>query len=98
MQKQSAGAGYQFETELDGDRITLPGEMAAELARATVKKISVRILTKQISDRLHSLNVSESEIDRIGALQLEPRENVLSFLASQGKLAGSRFAKRFPAS
>jgi hypothetical protein len=94
MSKQSSDGTFQFETDFNGELIELPASVVEHLARSGAKKISVRILAKPISDTLTRLGVTEEEIDRIGVRQLEPRENVVRFLASQGALVSSRFAKR----
>jgi hypothetical protein len=94
MSKQTSGHNLQFETDFNGERLELPANIVQALKGFQAKRISVRILAKPISDKLTRLEVTEEEIDRIGALQLEPRENVVEFLASQGSLQTGTFAKR----
>ena len=98
MSKQTGDRIHQFETLFNGERIELPKSVVDKLANSGAKKISVRILSKPISDTLNRLGIMEDEIDGIGSLQLEPRENVLSFLASQGVLSYGGFAKRYASS
>lgn len=75
----------EFEGVLEQDgTITVPPEIAERFSDA---KLHVRIEKKEINDRLKKNNVTEEEIERISALQIESREQVVKFLLSQGMLA-----------
>jgi len=48
-----------------------------------------------LTGKLKARRVTEEEIDAIAALQLEPRENVMRFLATESAFSGNkRFLKR----
>lgn len=75
----------EFEGVLEQDgTITVPPEIAERFSGA---KLHVRIEKEEINDRLKKNNVTEEEIERISALQIESREQVVKFLLSQGMLA-----------
>ena len=54
----------------------------------------VRLTAKALSAELKASNVSEAEIERIGSLQLESRDQVVKFLLSEGALVKSGGRKR----
>jgi hypothetical protein len=55
----------------------------------------VKLIPRRLSRELVLRGVTEEEIDQIGSLQLEPRENVLGFLSSEGALrADKKFRRR----
>lgn len=53
-------------------------------------KVSARLTEISLAEELVKRGISEEEVDQIGARQLEPRENVIRFLAAEGRLKGSR--------
>ncbi|MBX2992272.1 MAG: hypothetical protein KF749_14055 [Bacteroidetes bacterium] len=82
MEKKSV---QEFDCFLEQDgTIAVPREIAE---RFSGSKLHVLLERKEISDRLKKNNVTEGEIERISALQLETREQVIKFLLSQGTLA-----------
>ena len=90
-----ATATIEFDAEIKHGMIQLPSHIADKIAQAGVTKLSIRLMSKSVSDRLKRVGVTEEEIDRISSLQLESREHVLSFLESQGSLVRGGFGKRF---
>ncbi len=63
------------------------------LHRLNIRKgtmVHVRLTAMQLTGKLRKRNVTEEEIERISALQLEPRENVVRFLATESVLAGNK--------
>ncbi len=89
MEKKSV---QEFEGVLEPDgTIAVPPKIAERFSGA---KLQVRIEKKEISDRLKKNNVTEEEIERISALQLESREQVVKFLLSQGMLARRSASRR----
>lgn len=89
MEKKSV---QEFEGVLEQDgTIGVPPEIAERFSGA---KLHVRIEKKEINDRLMKNNVTEEEIERISALQLESREQVIKFLLSQGMLAKRASGRR----
>jgi hypothetical protein len=57
-------------------------------------KVTVNIFGGVLSKQLSKLGVTEKEIERIGTLQLEDREHVITFLSAQGVLKKSGIQKR----
>ena len=83
----------EFETEvgLDGTIVVPPPLMRAVRRRTVV----VRLVQGSLDRSLRGRRVTEDEIERIALLQLESRENVVSFLKTEGTLAANRsFARR----
>ncbi|HTP13228.1 MAG TPA: hypothetical protein VMM37_06340 [Bacteroidota bacterium] len=68
------------------------------LRRLTIEKgasVHVRLTPNVLSGNLKARKVTEKEIERIAALQLEPRENVVRFLSTESVLSGNKvFLKR----
>ncbi len=57
--------------------------------------LHVRLTSAVLSGKLKARGVTEEEIDAIAALQLEPRENVVRFLATESALSrNKRFLRR----
>ena len=70
--------------------LTVPAETMARLKARTGSTIRVRLTVDVVSKSLAKRTVTEEEIELIGRLQLEPRENVIKFLMAEGMLAGNR--------
>lgn len=82
----------EFDAMVDeGGRITLPETLIKEVG---TNPIHVRLTMKSIHTDLKERSVSEDEIERIGAIQLEPREQVVKFLLSEGVLKRSSLRRR----
>lgn len=88
---ESHRKSVEFEASIDASgKITIPKDISTELG---VGPVHVRLTAKSINAELKQLKVSEEEIERIGSLQLESREQVVTFLLSEGALnrvAGKR--------
>jgi hypothetical protein len=77
----------EFEATIDkAGKITLPESVVKEIGK---NPLHVRLTAKSISSELKNRSVSEDEIEHIGAIQLESREQVVKFLLSEGALSRS---------
>jgi hypothetical protein len=85
----------EFETTLDqSGKITIPENVSREFGKGN--NIHVRLTAKVVSSELKARNVSEDEIERIGSIQLESRDQVIRFLLSEGVLKKSAERKQKP--
>lgn len=83
----------EFEAEVaEGGTLTIPRASGRLFAPGT--KVTVRLTHGHVGGALRHRGVTEDEIERIAARQLEPRENVIRFLAAEGSLAGSERFRR----
>lgn len=81
----------EFEATIDQRGVVrVPTEMLERLTVRGGAKVMVRITAEKISDALKKRTVTEEEIDRISKLQMEPRENVVKFLTTEGALSKNR--------
>jgi hypothetical protein len=79
----------EFSTTLRSDgTLTLPQEALRKFQAEGNTKVHVRLTAHRVTSELRTRSVTEEEIERISALQLEPRENVVRFLRAEGALAG----------
>ena len=82
----------EFEAELDASgRITVPRDIAGEFQTGMIR---VRLTASLIGEELQKRAVTEEEVERIGRLQLEPREQVIKFLLSEDVLRTSGMRRR----
>ena len=82
-------SSVEFETILDqSGKIVVPQSVLKEFGKHS-GAIHVRLTAKALSSELKASNVSEEEIERIGSLQLESRDQVVKFLLSEGALVKS---------
>lgn len=91
---EKAKHSIRFEAVVDDDGTVSFVKRVGELRLKPGSSVTVRIFGGAISKRLKSLKVTDEEIEQIGRLQYEDRENVVSFLSAQGVLAKSGFARR----
>ena len=70
--------------------LVVPAETLSQLKTRSGSVVRVRLTVDVISKSLAKRTVTEEEIESIGRLQLEPRENVIRFLMAEGVLAGNR--------
>lgn len=84
----------QFEAEVGSDDKVSFSRNVADLQLKPGAKVTVNIFGGVVSKRLTALGVTEKEIERIGNMQLEDRDHVMTFLASQGVLKNSSLKKR----
>lgn len=85
---------FEFEASIDEKgKITLPSKIAGELRKSS-GLIHVRLTAKALSSELKNRDVVEGEIERIGNLQLESREQVVKFLLSEGVLNKNSMRRR----
>lgn len=85
----------EFETVL-GDKggLVVPAALLKHHGLKGGTKVHVRLTEHALSSRLHRRGVTEEEIERIAGLQLEPREQVVKFLLSEGVLRDRWQGKR----
>ncbi|MBI5473316.1 MAG: hypothetical protein HY961_13310 [Ignavibacteriae bacterium] len=84
---------FEFEGYVDANgAIAVPTEMVDALSG---KKLHVRIQQNEIASSLRKKMVTEDEIARIAATQLEQRDQAVKFLLSEGSLKSNRaFSRR----
>ena len=84
----------EFEAEVtEGGTLAIPGALARAIKPGTT--VTVRLTRGAVAGALRRRGVTEDEIERIAARQLEPRENVVRFLEAEGALGSSaRFRRR----
>lgn len=72
-------------------RIRIPDDVR----RQVESKVHVRLSSVHLAAQLREKGVSEDEVEHLGAVQLESREQVVKFLLSEGVLShASSFKKR----
>ncbi len=82
----------EFETAIDHEgKIAVPDHVVKHFGG---KKLHVRVMSNEISDALREKSVTEEEVERIAGLQREPREQVITFLMSEGSLKNNRAFRR----
>ena len=93
---EKAKHSVEFEAEIDNEgRVHFTRSVAGYLQVARGAKVTVRIVGGVLSRELSARNVTDEEIERIGNVQLEDRDQVVKFLSSEGALAKDRaFRKR----
>lgn len=83
---ESSRESVEFESAIDRKgKITIPSHIMREFGKRG-GRVHVRLTTNTISAGLREREVSEEEIERISAMQLESREQVVKFLLSEGAL------------
>jgi len=81
----------EFESEIDAHgNIHVPPEVLRHFERTSGVRMHVRLTGHLMRSELRKKGVSEEEIERIKSLQLEPRDQVVKFLLSEGALAENR--------
>ncbi len=85
--------GNEFEALIDEEgNIAIPPDLLKELVG---RKLHVRIQKREVAAALQEKGVTEDEIARLAKIQLEPREQVIKFLLSEGALKSNRtFSRR----
>lgn len=92
---EKAKHSIQFEAEVDKKGRISFSKPVGELQLKPGEKVTVNIFGGVLSEQLTKLNVTEAEIEMIGKTQLEDRQHVMTFLASQGVMNRNKdFAKR----
>lgn len=92
---EKAKHSIQFEAEVDGNGKVSFSKPVFELQLKPGEKVTVNIFGGVLSGQLTKLNVTEEEIEQIGKTQLEDRQHVMTFLASQGSMSKNKnFAGR----
>jgi hypothetical protein len=91
---EKAKHSIQFEAEVDSEGNVVFSKRVDDLQLRAGAKVTVNIFGGVLSKQLSKLGVTEKEIERIGTLQLEDREHVITFLSAQGVLKKSGIQKR----
>lgn len=86
MERNSSAVEFEAVIDHEG-KIAVPVRVAKQWGG---KKLHVRLMTSEISDALREKSVTEEEVEQIAALQLETREQVITFLMSEGSLRNRR--------
>lgn len=91
MDSEQSRQSIEFELRVDRDgSLKIPAGMVQQLKARSGSTVHVRLTADIISKSLAKKAVTEEEIESIGRLQLEPRENVVKFLMAEGMLAGNK--------
>jgi len=91
---EKAKHSIRFEAEVDREGKVKFSKSVDELQLASGSKVTVTIFGGVLSKKLAAIGVTEEEIERIGNTQMEDRDHVMTFLASQGVLKKGRIHKR----
>jgi len=82
------GGGFDFEGLIGSDgKIEVPGAILERLGSGAGSRMRVRLMPAVIAEALERKNVTAEEVERIASVQLESREQVISFLLSEGVLS-----------
>ena len=92
MEKPKQSMRFESRVEIDGSVIF--SKKVRDLRLKPGSKVTVKIFGGSVSSRLKTLGVSEDEIETIGEMQFEDRNNVVRFLSSQGILRTTNFRER----
>ena len=87
---EKAKHSVQFQAEIDITGKVSFSKPVFELQLKPGEKVTVNIFGGVISKQLTKLNVTEEEIEQIGKTQLEDRQHVMTFLASQSSLSKNK--------
>lgn len=93
---KSSQRSLEFETEIDEQGVVVVPSGAFERLNVRAgSKIYVRVTTRSLGKELTQRGVTEEEVEHLGMLQMEPRENVIRFLTAEGSLArNKKFLRR----
>lgn len=91
MKKESAEVDLKIP---ESGELLIPVEVLNRLNVGRGSNVHVRVTASTLSGHLKRRNVTEEEIEHIASLQLEPRENVVKFLATESVLSGDTGFKR----
>jgi hypothetical protein len=93
MKRKDAGLDFEAVIGADG-KISVPGEIISRLGTHTGSPLRVRLLPEVLARALERNNVTAGEVEKIAAVQLEDREQVIAFLLAEGTLAPGRRSRR----
>ena len=89
------GGDLDFETVIDaGGRIEVPEGILSRPGTQAGSRVRVRLVAAGIAEALERRNGTAEEVDRIAAVQLEAREQVIAFLLSEGALSPGAARRR----
>jgi len=70
----------------ENGELSIPSAVLGRLNVRHGQRVHIHVTASILTDLLKKRSVTEEEIERIAALQLEPRENVIKFLATESRL------------
>jgi hypothetical protein len=82
---------FEVFVEKDGS-LTFPAAIVRKLRRG--KHFVVRLSEGTIIRTLRRRGITEDDIEEIARMQLEPRENIIQFLLSEGAFGGNKSISR----
>ena len=82
MERSRTSAEFEGKIGDDG-KIAVPASILSQLKKGS---IHVRLSGNRVSSELQTRGVTEEEIQKIAAMQLESRDQVVTFLLSEGVL------------
>ncbi len=84
---ETSPKSFEFTANV-GERgeIAIPYTLVEDYGLKPGTRVHVRVTDHALSERLNERGITEEEIQRIAALQLESREQVVKFLLSEGAL------------
>ncbi len=92
---KGTGDDLEFEAAIGPEgNLRVPDRVRGLLGKHAGARLRVRLTPLVIAGKLERNNVSESELERIASVQLESREEVITFLLSEGALATRRRKKK----
>lgn len=83
---EKAKHNVRFEAQIDESGLLKFEKSVHALKLKPGSKVTVSIVGGVLSKKLTKLGVTEDEIELIGNVQLEDRENIVRFLSSQGAM------------
>jgi hypothetical protein len=78
----------------EGGELLIPKSALHRLNVGRGSQVHVRLTPAVLTGKLKARRVTEEEIQTIAALQLEPRENVVRFLATQSAFSRNKLFLR----
>jgi len=93
MKRVKESVEAEIRVEHDGRGI-LPASLLRQIPANPGAIVRVRVTSRALGIDLMARGVTEEEIELIGALQIEQRTNVVSFLSSEGALSADKGFRR----
>jgi hypothetical protein len=85
MNSSDHAATVEFEALIDAEgKLVVPANVVAMLGNIGDGRVHVRITSGALDRRLRSKGITEDELDRIAAMQLESRDQVMKFMLTEG--------------
>jgi len=91
LKVDSHGVSVAFDAHVGRDgTIRLPARVLERFPAGGATKVRVRLTGQRQASALARHGVTEEEIERIAALQMESRDRVVRFLLAGGSLSGQK--------